>query len=122
MGLKQLHKGTEDQRRWKIVQVSRSRDKRYLPQLLARLRSDETYENRRHIVRALGSIGETDTEHVLLELLAKEDGLILGDVSAALAKIGSKCAVREISKLQSHEAPWVRQQVAWALRRLEGAI
>ncbi len=118
MGLKQLHKGTEDQRRLKIIQVSRSRDERYLPQLLARLESDETYENRRQIVRALGNIADPGTETVLLKLLGKEEGLMLGDIAAALAKFGSKQAVGDISRLQHHEMPWVRQQAGRALRKL----
>jgi len=116
MGLKQLHKGTEDQRRLKIIQVSKSRDSRYLPQLLSRLESDETYANKRHIVRALGNIGGSKAEQALLELLRKEKGLILGDICGALASIGSKRLIPEIKMLRKHENAWVRGQAAQALR------
>ena len=118
MGLKQLHKGTEDKRRLKIIQVSKSRDSRYLPQLLSRLKSDETCANRRHIVRALGNIGGGEAEQALLKLLGREKGLILGDICAALAGIGSKRSIPDIKKLRKHEDSRVREQAEQALRSL----
>ncbi|MGE5549850.1 MAG: hypothetical protein ACM3ZC_04865 [Bacteroidota bacterium] len=54
---KHLHKGDETLRRGKIIGASRAGDAGKLPQLLASLDGDETYENKRHIVRALGKIG-----------------------------------------------------------------
>jgi HEAT repeat protein len=115
---KQLHKGDETLRRWKIIDASRSGDSSLLPQLLARLDSDESYDNKRHIVRALGNIGGPLAEAKLIELLASQQGLILGDIAQALGKLGSRLAVPSLQSLGDHEAEWVRQNVSFALGRL----
>ena len=115
---KHLHKGDETLRRWKIIDASRAGDASLLPQLLARLDGDETYENKRHIIRALGKIGGPRAEAKLLELLGTQQGLILGDIAQALGKLGSRQAAPKLKGLCEHESAWVRQNVSFALRRL----
>jgi len=118
---KHLHKGDETLRRWKIIDASRARDARLLPQLLARLDGDETHENKRHIIRALGKIGGPHAEAKLLELVGTQQGLILGDIAQALGKLGSRQAAPKLKGLCDHESEWVRQNASFALRRfLEG--
>ncbi len=115
---KHLHKGDESHRRWKIIDASRSGDASLLPQLLARLASGETYENRRHIVRALGNIGGPQAEAKLVELLGTERGPILGEVAQAVGKLRSRQAIPALRGLIAHESEWVRQNAAFALRQL----
>jgi HEAT repeat protein len=117
---KHLHKGDETRRRWKIIDVSRTGDASSLPELLGRLRSNETYANRRHIVRALGNIGGPQAEAKLLELLSSERGLILGDIVQALGKLGCRRALPTLKGLRDHDAEWVRQNVSFAIRQLTG--
>lgn len=117
---KHLHKGDDDRRRWKIIDASRAGDSSLLPQLLARLNSDESDENKRHIVRALGNIGGPKAEARLIELLAARRGLILGEIAHALGKLGSRPAVPTLRALADHESEWVRQNVRHALRRITG--
>ncbi len=69
MNLKLLNIGTEDERRWKIIDTLRKADAEYLPQLHARLESNETLENKRHIIRALGNIGSREYIPVLMRFL-----------------------------------------------------
>jgi HEAT repeat protein len=116
--VKHLHKGDETLRRWKIIDASRAGDARMLPQLLARLNGDETHENKRHIIRALGNIGGHRAEAKLLELLGTQKGLILGDIAQALGKLGSRQAAPKLKELCDHESEWVRQNASFALRRL----
>ena len=118
--VKQLHKGTEDDRRARIIDISRARDAAYLPQLLARLDSDETYENRRHIVRALGNIGDQNAEAKLLGLLEAEEGVILGDVCEALGKLHSERARPLLETLSGVNLEFVAQKAQWALKQLDG--
>jgi HEAT repeat protein len=115
---KRLHKGDESHRRWKIIEASRSADVGVLPQLLARLSSAETYQNRRHIVRALSNIGGPQAEAKLLELLASERGPLLGEVAQAIGKLRLRQAIPALKLLSAHESEWVRQNVAFALGRL----
>jgi HEAT repeat protein len=110
--LKLLNKGDEDQRRWNIVEVGRAR---YVPQLLARLTSDETDDNKRHIVRALGNIGDLRAEAPLLKLLESSTDLMLGDVVHSLGQLESKKAIPTLKSLLDHEVEWVRQNAKWAL-------
>ena len=118
--LKLLHKGDESQRGWKIIEVSRARDAAYLPQLLARLDSDETHHNKRHIVRALGNIGGDRAEARLLELLQTSTGLMLSDVIRSLGRLRSRKAAARIRSLLNHEMERVRQDATWAMRRITG--
>src|SRR4051812_29209464 len=99
---KHLHKGDESHRRWKIIDASRSGDASLLPQLFARLAAGETYENRRHIVRALGNIGGPRAEAKLLELLGSEGGPILGEVAQAIGKLRSRRAIPALKSLCDH--------------------
>lgn len=115
---KQLRKGDETQRRWAIIDASRSRDAGMLPQLLARLAGGESPDNERHIVRALGNIGGPQAEARLVELLASRRDLILGEIAQALGKLGSRAAKPGLEALLDHESEWVRQNARFALRRL----
>ena len=117
---KHLHKGDETLRRWKLIDASRAGDASLLPQLLARLDGDESYDNKRHIVRALGNIGGPQAEAKLIALLASQRGLILGDIAKSLGKLGSRRSVPALKGLCDHESEWVRQNVSFALRRLIG--
>ncbi len=114
-----LHKGDEERRRWKIIDASRSADAELLPQLLARI-DVESYENRRHIVRALGRIGGPKAEEKLIALLAGEKGPILGEVAQALGRLRTRQAAPVLRPLADHESEWVRQNARFALRRIEG--
>ena len=114
---KHLHKGDETRRRWKIIDASRTGDANLLPQLLAQLDGDESYDNKRHIIRALGNIGGSPAEDKLIGLLGSQRGLILGDIAQALGKLGSRRAVPALKGLREHEIEWVRQNVSFALRQ-----
>jgi len=115
---KQLHKGDESRRRWKIIDASWAADASLLGQLLARLDGKESYENKRHIVRALGNIGGPQAEDKLIGLLVSQRGLILGEVAQALGELGSRRALPALKGLGDHESKWIRQNVEFALRRL----
>ena len=117
---KHLHKGDETHRRWKILDASRAGDASLLPQLLARLDSDESYDNKRHIVRALGNVGGPQAEARLIALLASQHGLIVGDIAHSLGKLGSRRAIPALKGLSDHESEWVRQNVRYAMRKLLG--
>ncbi len=67
---------------------------------------------------ALGNIGGQQAEAALLEQLASERGLILGDLAQALGKLRSRLAVSTLKSLRDHELEWVRQNARFALRRL----
>ena len=116
--VKQIQKGDENRRRWNIIDASRSRDASYVPQLLARLDSNESYENKRHIVRALGNIGDKRAEPRLLQLLDHEPGLLLGDVVRSLGQLNSQVAISRIKLLVDHHVEWVRLNAKWALERM----
>jgi HEAT repeat protein len=115
---KHLHKGDETRRRWKIIDASRAGDASLLRKLLARLDGNETYENKRHIFRALGNIGGPLAERKALELMDMHGGLIRGDIAQALGRLGSRQAIPALTKLRDHEIEWVRQNACNALRRL----
>jgi HEAT repeat protein len=117
---KHLRKGDETRRRWKIIDASRAGDPSLIPQLLARLDGEESYDNKRHIVRALGNIGGPLAEAKLNVLLTSERGLILGDIAQSLGKLGSRRSIPRLRDLSDHESEWVRQNVRFALRRLIG--
>jgi HEAT repeat protein len=115
---KHLQKGDEAHRRWKIIDASRSADASLLPQLLAPLDGDESYDNKRHIVRALGNIGSPQVEEKLVGLLGSQQGLILGDVAQALGKLRARRSGPALEGVSDHESEWVRQNVNFALRRI----
>jgi HEAT repeat protein len=116
---KRLHKGDESIRAGKIMSASRAGDASMLPQLLARLDSNELYENKRHIVRALGNIGGSKAEAKLLELLQSQRGLMLGDIAEALGKLRSRRAVPRLRSLCDHKLEWVRHSANRAVTRIE---
>ncbi len=100
-----IDKGDETLRRWKIIAGSRAGDASLLPQLLARLDGgEETPENKRHIVRALGNIGGPPVEAKLLELLSSERGLILGEIAQSLGKLHSQRAAPTLKSLLDHDS------------------
>jgi HEAT repeat protein len=116
---KNLHKGSESGRRSKIIAASRAADPGLLPQLLARLEGKETLSNKRHVVRSLGNIGGPTAEAKLLALLNSQSGVILGDIAHALGKLRVKRAAGALKELSGHKLEWVRQNVAFALGRME---
>ena len=118
MALKLLHKGSEDERRWKIIEASKNADDNYLPQLHARLLSDECLENKRHIIRALGKIRSSSSIPYLLEMLTQSKGLILGDLCQTLSKLEAKEATEQIEKLLDHKESWVQQEAKSAFKKL----
>jgi HEAT repeat protein len=117
--VKLLHKGDEDRRRWNIIDAGNVGDAAYLPQLLARLDSDETYDNKRHIVRALGNMGDIRAEARLLQLLESSTDLMLGDVAHSLGQLKSQKAVPRLKSLLNHDVEWVRQNAKWALAQMD---
>jgi HEAT repeat protein len=116
--VKLLHKGDEERRRWNILEAGYGRNVAYLPQLLARLDSDETHDNKRHIVRALGLIGDRRAEERLLQLLETETDLMLGDVAHTLGQLDSRKAIPRLKSLLDHDVEWVRQNAKWALTEM----
>jgi hypothetical protein len=116
--VKLLHKGDESRRRWNISDVGRHRDARYLPQLLARLDSKETYENKRHIVRVLGNLGDVSVADRLIKLAAAHKGLILGEIARALGQLRCARAKPLLTKLAAHKLAWVQQNARFALDQL----
>lgn len=118
---KRLHKGDESQRRSKIMTASRTADASLLHQLRARLASRETYDNKRHIVRALGKIGGPAAEAQLIRLLSSQRGLILGDIAHALGQLRARRAAPALRRLCTHRLEWVRQNADFALHRLARA-
>jgi len=118
MSLKLLHKGSEDERRWKIIDVSRKADRKYLPQLHVRLTSNETLENKRHIVRALANIASDDSIPILLDVFRSSSGLILGEFCRAFANLGLNQVIDDIEALLQHNESFVRQEAMSALKKL----
>ena len=74
--------------------------------------------NKRHIVRALGNIGDQSVGRHLLQLLDYEHGLILGDIAEALGKLQSIASKEQLQGLAEHHLPWVVQKARWALKKL----
>lgn len=101
------------------MRASKTANATALPQLLALLQSNESIRNQRHAVRALGNIGGSECEAMLLLMLDSQSGIILGDVAHSLARIGSKRAIRQLERLAEHEILWVRQNVQYALKRFK---
>ncbi len=122
MALKLLNRGTEDERRWKIIDVSRTKDSRYLPQLHALLYSDETIDNKRHAIRAIGNIASIDSKAILLEMIQQEEGLILGDICRAIKALEMCEAIEFIKPLLNHKKSWVQQEAQSTLKRLKAIM
>jgi len=115
---KLLHKGDEDRRRWNIIDIGHAGDAAYIPQLLARLDSDETHDNKRQIVRALGNIGDVCAEERLLQLFETSTDLMLGDVAHSLGQLQSRKAIPRLKSLLNHDVDWVHQNAKWALAQI----
>jgi len=113
-----LWSDSEDERRFTIMEASRTRDSSKLPRLLTLLHTD-TYSNRRHITRALGSIGGDEAQRALLELLEREEGLILGDVAKSLGRLKMIAALSRLQTMQDHQLDWVRQSARWACQKMQ---
>ena len=114
----ELHSTDPDQRRMAIIQASSTSDASQLSSLLELLNTD-TYENRRHIVRALGRIGGAACEARLLTLLRTESGLILGDISKSLGLLKTRDAIPQLTQLLAHSVDWVNSSAKWALKRMD---
>jgi hypothetical protein len=118
MNPEKLRDSNEDIRRFEIIDISRSSCSEAADDLLC-IYSSETYENKRHIVRAYGNIGGSKLEIELLKLLSFEKGVILGDICKSLGELGLTSAEAEIRLLQSHELQWVSQNANWALKQFK---
>ena len=119
MALKLLHKGDEARRLGTIIDVSRSGDIRYVPQLLVRLESDETHENKRHIIRSLCNLQDSRAVAPLLALfLQSSGGNILGDLAKSLGQLKVHDAIPRLKALENHANEWVRQNATWALKQM----
>jgi HEAT repeat protein len=113
-----LNKGDESRRRQNIIKASRNGDVELTAQLIALLQTKESRGNKRHAVRALGNIGGERARTTLLELLNREDGIILGDIAHALGQIRCRSALPGLKRLADHKLLWVRQNVAFAITEI----
>src|SRR5207302_10603877 len=80
-----LWSDSEDERRFTILEAFRTRDSSKMPRLLALLHTN-TYSNRRHITRALESIGGDEAQRALIELPERVVGLMLGNVAKTVGR------------------------------------
>ena len=117
-----ISKGAANDRGKKIIKISRAQDKSALPKLLKQLSVETSTQNKRHIVRALGKLKDKSVVPLLEKMLQSDTGEILGDISRALADIGSTASTDKISVLGNHELVWVKESVTYALRKLGGKI
>ncbi len=113
-----LQSPSEDLRRWAIIAVSRKKMRQFEDALLGLLGNESSTSNRRHIIRALGNIGTAKSTPVLLEVLNKESGLILGDVAEAVAKLGIKDAVPMLKQLTDCGIDFVETRSKYAIKKL----
>ena len=116
---RKIDRRNEDLLRADIIDVSRQRDAAYIPLLLELLWDTRTpQQNRRHIVRALGQMGDQSVAPALLAILRSDEGLIVGDAAHALGALGSADAIPRLQELSDSEEDWVAQKARWALKRL----
>jgi HEAT repeat protein len=104
-------------RRFAVIEISKCKMIQYEDELLRRYPA-EPYDLRRHIIRALGNIGTEKSVDLLMDLLTREEGLILGDTAAALGKLKVMQAVPDLLRLVTSSLEWVAQNARFALRRL----
>ena len=116
MNTEKLRDSDEDVRRLEIITISNSSCSEAAFDLMS-IYSSETYENKRHIVRAYGNIGGPKLEVELLKLLSTEEGVILGDICKSLGQLGIASAEATITLLRNHELQWVKQNANWAIKR-----
>ena len=113
-----LQSQDEDLRRIAIIEVSRKKMRQFEDSLLFLLSNEPSISNRRHIIRALGNIGTAKSTPVLLGILSKESGLILGDVAEAVAKLGIRDAVPMLKQLTNCGIDFVKTRSKYAIKKL----
>lgn len=114
----------EQRRRWAIIAVSKQGLHDHAAALLDRLAVEPSNANRRHIVRALGSLGCVEACPVILalaEAAAATDSmdLIVGDVARVFGDLRYELARPLLTKLLDAPQEWTRQNARRALRLLE---
>lgn len=109
----------EDERRFIILDAIWDKDARYVPQFLARLSQDETPDNRRHIVRALGRLGGPAVADALLDLAESEDGLILADIAQAFGWLRCQRAKAVLEQWTESPIHAVREKARFGLKCLK---
>lgn len=113
-----ISKGTENDRRKKIIGISRANHSKSLQKLLRQLSLETSIQNKRHIIRSLGNIKDKSVAPILEKMLSSQDGEILGDIVRALAEIGATSSAESIALLKSHDLAWVSESAIYALRKL----
>jgi hypothetical protein len=105
-------------RRWAVIDISKHKMRDYEDVLLQRYCSEESYDLKRHIVRALGNIGGEKTCTLLVAAVRTEQGLILGEIAEAIGKLRIRDAIPDLLQLEKSPVSWVSQKARWALRRV----
>ncbi len=108
-----------EERRWAVIAVSRDRISQHKDTLLRMLEEENDDDVRRHIVRALGNIGDDDCIPALLRILSDEQGLIVGDAAGSLGKLRAVEPVGRLKELANSETEWVANQSRRALKQLQ---
>jgi len=119
MTLSDLASEDEDLRRWAVIDISKSRNPVYVPELLRRFSIEPSEHVRRHIVRALGNIRSSAAVPMLLDILTNGSGLIIGDAAEALGRLREPAARDALARLVGSKQDWVRNKATWALRQLD---
>ena len=118
---KRIDRRSEDLQRWDIITVSLGQDVSHIDDMIRLLREPRTtYENARHIVRALGKMPESRCEDVLKQMAVTAEGVILGDVAEAFGRLGLQGTREILGRWLAHEVTWVREKASWAIRQLDG--
>lgn len=111
----------EEERRQIICDAIWDKDERYVPQFLTRLSQDETPDNRRYLVRALGRLGGPGVEDALLDLAGRESGFILSDIAQAFGRLRCHRAKAILKKWTESPLRCVREKARFGLKRLKGS-
>jgi HEAT repeat protein len=115
-----LHAHDANLRGWAVMAISKEKLSAYRDTLLGMLGEETDVDVRRHIVRALGNIGDDDCIPALLRILSDEQGLIVGDAAGSLGKLRAVEAVGRLKKLANSDTEWVANQSRWALKQMPG--
>jgi HEAT repeat protein len=110
-----LQSADENLRRFAIIHISKERLTDFENHLVEMMATEQSYANRRHIVRALGKIGTARSIGLLLGILSEPDGLILGDAAQALGRLRVPDAVGRLQELTASRVEWIAGQARWAL-------
>lgn len=89
--------------------------------VLARLLDAFPYQDesgKRHVIVAMGRLGNRGAIPFLRSLLPRARGLMLGDLIRTLAQLDAKDLLPEMLKYENHELVWVRNSVNMAIKRL----